>query len=88
MSKVGDTLKGAGASIIAGIIGILPSILKKKTFLLWQWEGPRPTDWKKAGPFSKRQCRLQKAELIRLGCNPKHFAILRPGVTPPPYGGD
>lgn len=75
------------AQIIAIIAAIIP-LFKKKPFCLWHWQGPRPTDWKKYGPFSKRQCKKTMKKLVDMGCNPAHFAIFRPGVTPPPYQGD
>ena len=80
MSKAADFAK----TIIAGVLGILPSILKKKTFCIWYWEPPK---WQlKGGPFSARQCRKTRAELVRLGMDPARFTILRQGVTPPPGG--
>ena len=75
-------------AIIAAVVGGLP-LFKKKPFMLWFWEGPRPTDWKGYGPFSARQCRKSLAKLVAppFNLDPKRFVILRKGIAPPPWQG-
>ncbi len=67
--------------IIAAILGLIPAIFKHKPFCLWYCtdEGK----WvMKGGPFSSRQCRKTRGELVRIGFKEERFAILRKGVTP------
>ncbi len=74
------------AAIIT-LIGTLIPLFKKHPYNLWHWTGPKPGDWTKYGPFSARQCRKEIGKLVAMGCDPKHFCYLRPGITPPPYQG-
>jgi hypothetical protein len=70
-------------SVILGVLGLVPSIFKHKPFCLWYWEPPK---WiLKAGPFSSRQCRRQKAALVSIGMDETRFRVLRKGVEPPPF---
>ena len=84
MNKPGAILKNAVTAIVTGIVGTLPSILRKKPFCIWYWEPPK---WQpRGGPFSARQCRKTIAELVWLGMDPARFTILRKGVEPPAGG--
>jgi len=70
---------------IGGLLAALPALIpKKKPFVLWYWYGSL---WvKQGGPFSYRQCRKTRAQLIAMGMKPSLFVILRNGVTPPKEG--
>ncbi len=65
--------------IAAVLLGVLP-LLKKKLYCLWYWN--RVSWVSKGGPFSGRQCKKTRKELVALGMDPERFVILRKGVTP------
>ena len=79
--------KAVPVAAIITLIDTLIPLFKKKPQVLWHWEGPKPEDWKKYGPFSARQCRKEIKKLVAQGVNPAHLCYYRPGITPPPYQG-
>lgn len=85
-SKFKSTAGGI-ISVIGTIIGVLPGMLKKRPYVLWQWIKPART-WFNCGTYSARQCRKAKAALIRIDSTlaDADFAILRKGVPPPKDG--
>ena len=71
---------------IASGLAILAGALKPSTkkFNLWYWDRDK---WvKMGGPFSERQCKKLRKELLRAGLQEWLFLILRDGVKPPVGG--
>jgi hypothetical protein len=59
-------------------------IFGKRPYILWYYQDKIPV--KQGGPFSERQCKIERDKLIALGMKPDRFVILRAGVTPPILG--
>ena len=81
-ASVGDL-----AAIVAAVLGLVPGLLKKKTFKLLRWSSPARA-WEKQNdrPFSGRQCRKLMAELVRIGDDPRLFVIVRWDAHAPAAG--